>query len=454
MKRSKFLALLLAVLLVAGLAAGCGSPSSNEETEKEDFSNKTLEIAIFEGGMGAKQWQRIADAFEEKHPGLKITLTASPKIGEILLPRIIAGNSPDFIVMMDENTSGLMETMIQKRLLTDLTEVFNGPCYDRDEPLREQILPGYLDNRKYMPYDDGHIYLAPQDSGPRGLVYNSALFEQKGWKVPETWEEFFALGDVAKQEGRSLFTYPGIYAKYLANFLIPAIANHAGEDAVEDIFNYKKHSFDSPEVLEVLWQFEHIYSGGYLLPNSLAFSHLQAQQAVLDGQALFIPTGPWVEQEMQGAKREDGFRFGMTYAPGFEGDEKKYITANYGQACIPLVAKNPDVAKEFLRFLYTDEAVALYAEGANSVLAVKEGREISREFISEDLYNMFSVFSEATPILNDFAVPPVTSVMTVKDTLYTDGATKLFSGQITAVEWAQNMERLFAQIREEYNLSE
>lgn len=451
MKRSGILALLLCGCLVSGLAAGCSAKPA-EESDTEKFANKVLDVAVFEGGMGADQWRPIVEAFEEEYPGLEIRLTASPKIGEILLPRIIAGDSPDFIVMMDENTSGLMETMIQKHLLTDLTDVFDGPCYDREEPLRDHILPGYLESRKYMPYDDGRIYLAPQDSGPRGLMYNSTLFRQKGWKVPETWDEFFELGDLAGREGYSLFTYPGIYAKYLANFLIPAIANHAGYQAVEDIFNYKQHSFDSPEVLDVLRQFEKIYTGGYLLQNTLAFNHLQAQQAVLDGKALFVPTGPWVEQEMEGAKREDGFQFGMTYAPGFAGDEKKYITANYGQACIPSVAKNPALAKEFLRFLYTDKAVKLYAQGANSVMAVKDGRELSREYISKDLYDMFSILPEATPILTDFAVPPVSSVMMVKDTLYTDGATQLFSGQITAVEWAQNMERLFAQIREEYSL--
>ena len=89
--------------------------------------------------------------------------------------------------------------------------VFEGPAYDSDTPLKDVILPGYLDSKKFQPYGDGKIYIAPKDCGYSGMVYNKALFEAKGWAVPETWDEFFALGDQAKAEGRALFTYPVSY---------------------------------------------------------------------------------------------------------------------------------------------------------------------------------------------------------------------------------------------------
>jgi hypothetical protein len=43
---------------------------------------------------------------------------------------------------------------------------------------------------------------------PCGLFYNAGLLEEKGWEVPATWDEMWELGDKAKAEGISLFTYP------------------------------------------------------------------------------------------------------------------------------------------------------------------------------------------------------------------------------------------------------
>lgn len=439
------------VLLVFLIVFGCSGCMKKDTKQEESAIEPSFEIAVFKGGTGANQWKRLVDAFQEKYPSVEIELIANAKVGQILKPRIISGDAPDFIVMMDENTSGLMEMMIEEELLMDLTAVFEN-AKDHEVPLKEKILPEYLNSPKFMPYRDGKIYLAPLESGPRGLVYNRDLFEKRDWKVPETWDEFFELGEKAKKEGRYLFTYPGIYGKYLTNLLIPVIADHAGYGAVEDIFHYKENSFSNQKVLEVLKQVERIYQGGYLLPETLSLNHLQAQQMVLDGKALFIPTGPWIEQEMKGADREAGFSYGMAAPPRFEEDTEKYIVANYGQACIPKNAKNPNIAKEFLKFLYSDEAVKIIAEESNSIMATKNGTEIAKPFISEDMYEMMQLTHEAKPILIDFEIPPETSVLSVKDELYIEGGTQLFNGDIQAIEWAENMERLFAQIREEYKL--
>ena len=50
--------------------------------------------------------------------------------------------------------------------------------------------------------------MAPMFYSPTGLFYNASLLKEKGWEVPKTWDEMWALGDKAKAEGISLFTYP------------------------------------------------------------------------------------------------------------------------------------------------------------------------------------------------------------------------------------------------------
>ena len=43
---------------------------------------------------------------------------------------------------------------------------------------------------------------------PCGLFYNAGFLKEKGWDVPKTWDEMWALGDKAAAEGTYLFTYP------------------------------------------------------------------------------------------------------------------------------------------------------------------------------------------------------------------------------------------------------
>ena len=139
-----------------------------------------------------------------------------------------------------------------------------------------------------------------------GLVYNKTLFEENGWELPETWDEFFALGDKAKEKGIALFTYAGIHPGYMESLLWPAIASAAGIDTTTDISNYVEGSFSSPEGREVLANIQKIAADGYLMEGTVALNHTQSQTDMMMNKALFIPNGNWMEGEMKDAPRADG----------------------------------------------------------------------------------------------------------------------------------------------------
>lgn len=219
------------------------STTNTEKTKEEpakDFDNKELSIAVFQGGYGADYWNEIVSKFESAYPGVKVNMTINPKVGEVIRPQIVAGNPPDFLSVTDTEQSGIVLSLIKEKGLLDISDVFESKALDKEETLKDMILPGMLDSTRFQPYQDGKTYLAPFNAGPMGLIYNKTLFTEKGWSVPETWEEFFALGDELNKEEnylvnadgtktkRALFTYQGIYPDYLEEILYPAIAS-AGE---------------------------------------------------------------------------------------------------------------------------------------------------------------------------------------------------------------------------------
>lgn len=456
MKKAKFASLALAAVLAAGALAGCGGGSSSTPASAGSTGapasggeKQVIEIAVFEGGLGGEYWEQMMAAYQAEHPNVEFKSTISPKVGEIIRPRIVSGDAPDLLVMTDGDASGLLVSMIKDKALLDITDVFEGPAYDSDTPLKDVILPGYLDSKKFQPYGDGKIYIAPKDCGYSGMVYNKALFEAKGWAVPETWDEFFALGDLAKAEGRALFTYQGIYPSYLESLLWPAIADVVGAEGINSIFNYEEGSFNNPGVVSVLANFQKIASGGYLMDGTLALNHTQSQTEMMQGHALFIPNGIWMINEMKDAPREDGFSYGLACAPAAEKGGTRYTLANYGQISIPKDAKNPEGAKDFLRFLYTAQSAQLMAEKSSTVLAIQGGAELAKDYLEPDAYNMFQLGGGVKALFNDFATLPTGSKVDVSQTVFENAMTKLMSEQVTPTECAEIVEKAFAQIRDE-----
>lgn len=437
----KFLNATLATLLVALLLVGGATA--------EGFENKTLEIAVFEGGFGSDYWYAVVEKFEEAYPGVKVNMQISPTIGDTIRPQIASGNIPDFFVLNGESYP-VITTMIIENGLLDITDVFEGKAIGSDEILGEKIIDGLLDCGVCAPYGDGKIYQAPLNAAPTGLVYNKTLFEENGWEVPVTWDEFFALGDKAKEQGIALFTYQGIYPGYLQYLILPSIRSATTEETFADITGYKEGSMKTPEVMAIMNNFQRLAQEGYILPGTVALNHTQSQQEQMMNKALFIPCGTWMESEMADSPRADGYAFAMAPSPVASSDASRYVFAAMETMSIPAAAKNPELAKEFLRFLYTDDAVMLFAEKANGVAPTKTATELVKSLISESMYNMYSIYNQegVVSFIPAFDVQAQGSKVNLNDELWNPAA-EVVNGALSAEGWVQSIEDAFTQIRAE-----
>lgn len=466
MKR-KVISALLAVSMCIGLLAGCGSKTNTdtstetsmeaveesgdetaqteEVTGADKFENKKLSIAVFEGGYGPDYWNEVVQMFEDAYPGVEVEMQISPSIGDVIRPQIVAGNVPDFIVMNDNDSTGLISSLIKEKALLDITDVFEGAGLDDETPLKDQVNDGILETAKCQPYGDGKIYLAPFNSSPMGLVYNKTLFEEMGYELPQTWDEFFALGDKAKEDGYALMTYAGIYPGYVESMLWPALASATGIDNVKDLSNYVEGTFSTPEAMQVLENIAKIGTEGYLLEGTVALNHTQSQTEMMMNKCLFIPNGNWMENEMAEAPRAEGFEFGLWTAPVLNKGDTAYVMTSVEQFSIPANAKNPELAKEFLRFLYTEESVKLFAEKANGIYALKDATELSKEFVSEGIYNMNSVYEHGTSMVFGFAALPEGCKVVPNDIVF-KVLSDVMTGKMSAEEWAETVENSFKEV--------
>lgn len=429
-----------AVLLTA-ILAGCGkkeSASVEEESGEIDFY-------VFEGGYGRAWEDAIAPIFEER-TGVKVNITASPKISQILRPKMIAGQSPDIAILNWGDQGAILEALFKENGFEDITDVL-----DR-ESLKGRFLDGFLESGRMSPYGDGRIYVAPLFYTGLGMVYNAAYFEANDLEVPKTWGEFFDLGDRVRNidPDRALFTYQGIYTGYLSNLVFPAVASAAGIDAAKALLNYEEGSVSTPAVKQVFRNLGDIAANGYLMEGTTGLNHTDSQAAFMRGDALFHPNGAWVVNEMAEADREDVFSWSVAAPPTLEAGAAQYALAAVETIWIPKAAKNKAHAKDFLEFVYSDESMLLAAELAGAAMPIEGGLDLVMDSLDPSVSGFYTLFNEgALPMLDTWAPLPEGTKINPKAEFWDKNIAGLMKGEVSVDELSANLEEVYAQVREE-----
>lgn len=369
--KKELLKRLLAVTMVSAMAVGslaaCGS-GGDDSDGGDSGSGDVLKVAAFEGGNGADIWEKIAAAFEEE-TGTKVELTLSSELDTVLTRDIQNGDIPDIVYYNLGQESGFTETMLKENAVADISDVFEGELADK-------MLDGILDGTAAQPYGDGKIYLAPIFYTQTGFWYNASLVgEGKTYALPTTWDEFFALGQQAKADGRSLFTYP--QSGYFDATIYAMLAQAGGTDFYNNALNYDADTWTSEEGRKVLDTVAQLVSSDNIFADTVSNANTDGgfkvnQQAVIDGDALFMPNGSWVVGEMANSTPAD-FEWGVMGVPKWSADESQAVYTFTEQMWIPADAENIDLAKEFIKFMYSDTVVDLCL--ANKTTNAETGEE-------------------------------------------------------------------------------
>lgn len=430
----KTLCLILSIIMsLSLLAVSAGAEAAT------GFEGQTLKVAAFEGGFGSSYWQKICDDFAAAY-GVTVELTASPTIDDIVRPQMIAGEYPD-IVFFNTADSVLHKEMVKEEAYVDLADVFAGPAIGKDCTLGELIRDGILETTRFDPYHDGRVFLAPVDASVMCLIYNKTLFDENGWTFPTTWDEFFALGDAAKEKGYSLFTYPGIYPTYNTPFVYGALASAIGVENLQKLENYDASGLETEEAKQVFANVAKTVSE-YLMPGTTGLNHTQSQSEFMLNKALIISNGDWICGEMADAPMADGFEWAAAPSLKLNEDDTAYYQLSGAGFGIPTAAENQELAKEFVRFFYTDQCQR-YMCDAGMVCCTKNFLEVAEDLIPEEKKPFLSLSDSAAGFSLNYVA--VDSKLAPETTMF-DGLTAIANGDMDAETWRQNTIDVFNRV--------
>lgn len=368
MKLSTTTRLAVATLVTASLLTACGGggedPDGDAETTDtgaedatddttDDSSDDPAEEEAAGDGQTVTLWlagetdtpveleEWLVATFEEQNQGATLQVQRIAW-GELLdrsnqaLPN--ADNTPDVIEM--GNTQVPAYTSVGAFL--DLTDLLG--------ELGDIGPEGFIEAGSY----DGAAYALPYYWGSRHLFFDKAAFEAADLEVPTTLEELSTAAIALKDSGDDGYSGIWLPGQDWRNG-ISWIFAHGGDIATLDGDQWVG-ALSSPESIEGLTQWQELFQNATTAPVDgqdaepwVAFNNQEA--------AIFMAPS-WARGTVEEDRAAD---LGAIPLPGVDGGAAP-VFAGGSNIAISAKSQNPDLAKEVLRLIYSDEYQTMLAE--------------------------------------------------------------------------------------------
>ena len=368
----KFLSVLLVFMMVVLLFAGCkkdGAESGNEsrsEPEKIEIISRTVDVVLYDDGTLTDFWNGVIDAFETANTGVTVNAVIGKDAAYDLRDMVLGGHSPDFVYLPSNEESGITEALIKDKAMLSLDDVAND--------VSSLVLSGAFDNACCKPYEDGKIYLAPLFFEQEGLIYNKKLMSENGWSVPATWDEFVALAEECDKKDIAIFTYAGREPEEFVDMFAAAVAPVIGTEQTNKLFDYDKDTWtDNEQVKAFAEKLDAIKK--LVVSGSSTKTADDVKESFKNGEALFISGST---SDLAELLEDENADYGFAAYPSLSGEQVN--TVSLSEMYIPVEAKNVDLAKKFMSFLYSDSAAAVAAQTAKKLPPVVNAASLAAQY--------------------------------------------------------------------------
>lgn len=425
----KFLSVLLVAVMMAALLYGCNkgnTVNSNEsqgEPDKIEIISRTLDVVLYDDGTLTDYWNEVIAAFEAANAGVTVNAVIGENAAYELRDMILGGNSPDFVYLPSSEESGITAALIKDKAMRPLDDVA--------EALSGTVLSGAFDNTFCKTQKDGKVYLAPLFFEQEGLIYNKKLIRENGWSVPTLWDEFISIAEACDDKDFAVFTYAGREPDEFVNMFAAALAPVIGAEQVNKLLECDKDTWtDNEQVKAFAEKLEAIKK--LVVSGSSTKSKDDALESFKNGEALFVSGSV---SDLKELLEDENAEYGFVSYPSLSGDTVAVATVD--EMYIPVEAKNADLAKDFIKFLYGSDAAVIAAQTAGKIPPVTAVSDLATQ------YELEPAEKEAySAVLNSLLAPKFVVKAADNETLSDEFcalAVSVFKGDTEPDEFAEKM---------------
>lgn len=385
MNKSKFICLILTVIIITGSGLWAAGEREEEKTtvKWQVWVTPNLTIELYES-VKARYEALNSDVTIEI---VESNVTGGGSAADFMRNRIAGGDVPD--VWSNVSDTEFIDAGHVWALPTD-DPVFN--------KLGDQV-----------PYKDGKIYHLHTFNQLAGAVfYNKKLWSQAGLTdadIPESFSEFEAVCAKIKSAGLTPVITGGEWVPgAILGWALSAelVDNHPSLwKEVRD----GEFSFTGEESMAVISFWDNLVKKGYILDGNLSVGYAQGEQLFLDGQGVMYPMGSWYSAADAGADKD--WETGYFELPTSDG--KTNAIAYKGLLGNRIYADSPvkEEAWEFYKWYYTDpelQSLLMKADGLFS----NHNPPIHYEYtpLQQTMFDHMENADDSTTIINYFLGAP------------------------------------------------
>ena len=256
MNKKAMFALMLAMVMLLSLLAGCGEGGS-----KVDSTKTHLSVLCYDGGIGSEWAKNAAKRFEEKYANVSFEEGKMGVVIDITNDKLDGKNgvtTTPYAIWFTESVN--FNELIATGQIVDISDIVTGSLSDISDgaetgSIEDKLAPEFKDALTAV---DGNYYCVPHYEVYTGLVYDVDLFDEYGYYfsadggftavaeektvgsdgvkgtkddgLPSSYEELYALMDQMVADGVVPFTWVGSAENYVNDLFAGLQVAYAGKD--------------------------------------------------------------------------------------------------------------------------------------------------------------------------------------------------------------------------------
>lgn len=356
--KKKVLAVLMTGVIGMGLLAGCGNGSSEEKKGNSGNGDEKVEITFWDNyadTIHTEVYEKIISDFEKENPDISVKYVPLPSDqAKSKYDVAIQGNTtPDCGVIYQY----WMNDFVVQDALLPLDE------YTADD---DSLLDTFVESMKSTA-PDGKYYSLPFYVVPPALWYNTEMFEEKGVKVPTTWDEVFEDVPTLTDKEKGVYGFSIRGGAGSSQQLEQMLYQYSG---ITEMFDEDgKSTINDPKHVEFLERFAALYNK-YTPESDITNASTEMISAFDSGSAAMIFHNIGSYGQHRDTLGEE--KFGAVVNLKSVDDTNVMVSNGVASLSVFKNSKHPEEAYKFIQYLTEHTANSYFNETLGSIPTNKE----------------------------------------------------------------------------------
>lgn len=323
---------------------------------------------------GTKTLKYLSDQYVAEHPEVKVDIEVVQQTDMPSKLSVLAasGELPDLFIEPD---MGQANTFITQGLVKSVDEFLEEKGIQ--DIMTDSVHDGMINLQGTTGIDE--LYALPTEINVEGFWYNIPMFEENGWEVPTTIDEFMAICEDASSKGIQPLSVDGVDKFYFTRLWGGYVTSKLGVDALVKA-NAGEQSWSDEAFLEAYQWVQDLGTKGYMGPGVTTVDSSTMNAMFLNGNAAMEYNGSWVASNLNNEEENTlgegvGF-FGFPQVENAVAAQTDYCQ-NYGTNWMIGAANYDEPLSDWLAYIFSGYGdAALETQGMLSGYVAKEAHEL------------------------------------------------------------------------------